>query len=398
MIAATAVGISHLVQSTRAGADYGLSMAWCILLIVLLKYPAFRFAADYASVTGKSLVHAYARQGRIALAWLVFAMLIEMFVGASAVSLVNAGVLISVFDLTVESSTGAIIVLLITAAVLINGRYTKAEKIVKFLVITFSMLVLLATIVAVPQLGSQGRELMANLSPDRQTIAFFVAMTGWMPLPVAVAAYHSIWIREKVAATDGIYTRSQAVFDLNVGWGLTFLLALCFLVIGAAALFQTGTLLPTSSPGFATLLFSVFTDLAGEWIYPLLAAAGLVVVWSTLIAIMDAVPRIMDHLYHEIRGDDDTAANYYRLFLTLQVLGCAIVLTVFLGDFASFIDVAASTAFITAPAIAYFNYRAVTSAEVSARYVPGRWLLVWNWLAILCFTVFAFLFLIFRFS
>ncbi len=52
MVAAIGVGVSHLVQSTRAGADFGLSLIWLVILIVILKYPAFRFAVDYASATG----------------------------------------------------------------------------------------------------------------------------------------------------------------------------------------------------------------------------------------------------------------------------------------------------------------------------------------------------------
>ena len=58
MLAAAAIGVSHLVQSTRAGADFGLSFVWLIILVSILKYPAFRFAVDYASLTNRSLVYA----------------------------------------------------------------------------------------------------------------------------------------------------------------------------------------------------------------------------------------------------------------------------------------------------------------------------------------------------
>ena len=49
MLAATAVGVSHLVYSTQAGGNYGFSLVWLIVLIVLLKYPAFRFAVEAAT-------------------------------------------------------------------------------------------------------------------------------------------------------------------------------------------------------------------------------------------------------------------------------------------------------------------------------------------------------------
>ena len=46
LLAAAAVGTSHLVQSTRAGATYGLTFAGLIVVVCVLKYPVFRFAAE----------------------------------------------------------------------------------------------------------------------------------------------------------------------------------------------------------------------------------------------------------------------------------------------------------------------------------------------------------------
>ena len=84
MMAATAVGVSHLVYSTQAGADYGFSLVWLIILIVVLKYPAFRFAVDYASATENSLVTGYSKISKIALAWLVGGIFVDMFVATGA--------------------------------------------------------------------------------------------------------------------------------------------------------------------------------------------------------------------------------------------------------------------------------------------------------------------------
>ena len=38
LFAAAAVGVSHLVQSTRAGADFGFGLLWALLLANLFKY------------------------------------------------------------------------------------------------------------------------------------------------------------------------------------------------------------------------------------------------------------------------------------------------------------------------------------------------------------------------
>ena len=41
LFASTAIGVSHLVQSTRAGADFGLLLLGFVIVVSLLKYPFF---------------------------------------------------------------------------------------------------------------------------------------------------------------------------------------------------------------------------------------------------------------------------------------------------------------------------------------------------------------------
>lgn len=66
LFASAAIGTSHLVLSTRAGAHHGMIFLWIILAALVLKYPFFEFGTRYAVATGKSLVSAYKKQGRLA--------------------------------------------------------------------------------------------------------------------------------------------------------------------------------------------------------------------------------------------------------------------------------------------------------------------------------------------
>ncbi len=197
MMAATAVGVSHLVYSTQAGADYGFSLLWVIVLIVMLKYPAFRFAVDYASATERSLVTAYSKISKIALAWLAVGFFVDMFIATGAVSLVTAGLIISVFKIPLSGPQVAVGLMVISAVVLLNGQYGKAEKIVKVLVIVFSVLVVTATLFSLPLLGSDDRGVMATLTPDRSLAIFIIAMAGWMPMPTNGAILYSKWVCER---------------------------------------------------------------------------------------------------------------------------------------------------------------------------------------------------------
>jgi len=64
LYAAIAVGVSHLVSSTTAGATYGFVMVGYLVLVCLVKYPTFLFGARYAAATGETLVEGYTRMGR----------------------------------------------------------------------------------------------------------------------------------------------------------------------------------------------------------------------------------------------------------------------------------------------------------------------------------------------
>jgi Mn2+/Fe2+ NRAMP family transporter len=393
MMAATAVGVSHLVYSTQAGADYGFSLAWLIILIVVLKYPAFRFAVDYASATEQSLVTAYSKISKIALTWLAVGFFVDMFIATGALALVTAGLIISVFDIPWCGPQVAVALMVITAVVLLNGQYARAEKLVKVLVLTFSVLAVVATVFALPMLGSDSREVFAALTPDRSLAIFVIAMAGWMPMPTNGAILYSKWICERRKIDHDRFDYARALGDFRIGYGLTLVLALCFVAMGTAVLFDTGRDVPATAAGFATELFGIFTTVIGNWSYPIIASAGIAVIWSSQVALMDALPRVTDRLVGVITGRPADAPNRFKQFLAVQVVGVTFMLLFLMSNFRTFIYFATSMGFVAGPAIAYYNYRAVTSKDVAAEYRPSSVLLVWNWISIIVLTTFAIAFL-----
>jgi Mn2+/Fe2+ NRAMP family transporter len=389
MMAATAVGVSHLVYSTQSGADYGFSLAWLIILIVALKYPAFRFAVDYASATEKSLVTAYSKISKIALGWLAVGFFVDMFIATGAVSLVTAGLLISVFNIPLSGPQVAVGLMVFSAVVLLNGQYVKAEKIVKILVLAFSVLVVAATLFSLPLIGGDERGVMATLTPDRSLAIFIIAMAGWMPMPTNGAILYSKWVCERKKVDRENFDYSRALGDFRIGYGLTLVLALCFVIMGTAVLFETGRQVPATAGGFATELFGIFKTVIGTWSYPIIATAGIAVIWSTQIALMDGVPRVTDRLVGILGGRPADAPSRFKLFLAIQVVGVSIMLLFLMSNFRSFIFFATSMGLVAGPAIAYYNYRAITSSEVPVEFRPSKALITWNWIGIFIFTAFA---------
>jgi len=62
--AGAAIGVSHLVQSTRAGATYGFALVGLVLVALVFKYPAFSFGPRYAAATGTQFLPEVSQQSR----------------------------------------------------------------------------------------------------------------------------------------------------------------------------------------------------------------------------------------------------------------------------------------------------------------------------------------------
>ncbi len=163
--------------------------------------------------------------------------------------------------------------------------------------------------------------------------------------------------------------------------------------MGTAVLFETGRQVPATAAGFASELFGIFTTVIGNWSYPIIAAAGVAVIWSSQVALMDALPRVTDRLVGIIQGRPADAPSRFKLFSAVQVVGVSVMLLFLMRNFTSFIYFATSMGFVAGPAIAYYNYRAVTSDDVAQENRPSKLLINWNWISVFVLTAFAVAFL-----
>ena len=70
LFASTAIGVSHLVQSTRAGAIAGFGLLWAVVAANVAKYPFFEFGSRYANATGPLVKYYKTRRSRAHLKWI----------------------------------------------------------------------------------------------------------------------------------------------------------------------------------------------------------------------------------------------------------------------------------------------------------------------------------------
>ncbi|MBT8268108.1 MAG: Nramp family divalent metal transporter, partial [Bacteroidia bacterium] len=171
LFAGAAIGVSHLVQSTRAGADFGFGLIWALLLVNLAKYPFFQFGPRFASATGMSLLDGYRKMGKgvlIAYFILTFA---TMFTIQTAVTIVTAGLASSLFGDFISVETWTIIILAICSVLLMLGRYKLLDNLIKVIIIVLSISTILAVVMAIGK--NEGSIIWTQVLPENSVeIAF----------------------------------------------------------------------------------------------------------------------------------------------------------------------------------------------------------------------------------
>ena len=377
--AGTAVGVSHLVQSTRAGAGFGFALVWVVLLANVIKYPAFEAAPRYTAATGKSLLHGYAKQGRWALVLFLVLTIGTMFTVVGAVTIVTAGMAGAMISKSLSPPVWSAILLLATAGLLASNRFALLEGLMKvmMLLLTVSTVVCVALLIGKVDLSS------IPLGPpipklSTANIAFLIALVGWMPTAIDMSVWQSLWSLEKTRTTKRRVSLAGALFDFNVGYIGTAVLAVCFVCLGAMVLNGKGVEIPNSGGAFAALFVDLYAEALGDWSRPVVLVAAFTTMLSTTITCSDGFPRALENAVEQLRGtgpedgkQPSGRTTVYWIALSVVSVGALTLITFFAENLAGLVDLATTLSFLTAPLLATLNLRVVTSAEVPEDARPG---------------------------
>lgn len=404
--AATAVGVSHLVQSTRAGADYGGGTALgvvvaVVLLANLLKYPFFEFGPRYAAATGESLLEGYARLGRWAVGIYVVVTVGTMFTVQAAVTLVTASLATQLFGGLLTPFGYSVGLLAICAVLLIVGRYPLLDAVVKVIVVLLTLSTLVALVSAL--IAGPGEPSGPAAAPRLGTaaaFAFMIALVGWMPSAIDISVWHSLWTLERSRQTGYRPRLSEVLFDFRLGYFGTAGLALVFLALGALVIHGSGRDLPSGAADFAAAFIAIYTDTLGAWSRPLIAVAAFTTMFSTTLAVTDGFPRVLQRATGLLtpRVPSRRLDALYWVWMLVIVVGALLVIRLFLGRLTLMVDVATTLSFLTAPVLSWFNLKAVTGPAMPAGTEPPRWLRSLAWAGLVLGAVFAFVYVAWRVS
>lgn len=354
LYAGAAIGVSHLVQSTRAGAQYGYILITAIILAHLFKYPFFAIGPRYAQQSGKSLVEGYAKIGKWAIVLLLVLTVTTMFTVQAAVTIVTAGLAQKLTGMALPPWQWSAILLIICFLILQIGKFNVLDQLMKVIMIVLSLSTLLAFVFSFgvdKQITSEGLKIFSLT--NELDLGFLISFVGWMPAPLDIAIWHSIW-----TITNGVKSKSEnkGNFDFNVGFYGTAVLGICFLILGANTLYGTGIQIESGAGKFASQLVDIFTLSLGPWSYYIIIIAAFTTMFSTTLTCLDAMPRVMQKI--SVQLSFPTLVNT-RFWMIILVVGALIILGKFVESMGQMVQLATTISFLTAPVLAYLSYRLV---------------------------------------
>lgn len=352
LMASAAIGGSHLVASTQAGALYGWQLAIMIVLANVLKYPFYRFGVQYTYRTGDSLVAGYAKLSAGYL-WAFFGLCtVSGVISTAAVAVLSATILRVMLPFEVGVVGLSACVIAVSWLLLVVGHYRLLDGLTKAIVV----LLTLATVVAVLMAMGSDRAMASDFVPvspwNLASLGFIIALMGWMPAPLEFSAIASLWTAKKIQEDNP--SSHQGMMDFNVGYLTSSVLALLFLVLGVLVQYGTGEEIASKGTAYVGQLIQMYTTTIGSWARPLVAMIAFLCMFGTVITCIDGYARASaESLSLLKRGKPKPKVSAFTGFTALAGFG---VITFFLGQMQLLLKFAMISAFLSAPVFAFINY------------------------------------------
>ena len=390
LYAGAAIGVSHLVQSTKAGALFNYDLIIVLILANILKYPFFEFGTRYANATGNNLVDGYAKVGKWAV--IVFAILTfgSMFIITAAVSVVSVALIAYVFEISINISVLSVIILLVSGLVLIVGKYSLLDKFIKFIIVLLSVSTIVAVFAALGVDKVVKPESFVNFEwTNSAHILFLISFVGWMPAPIDISVFSSLWTNAKTKSLGYTPALKDVLLEFRIGYISTTILAICFLVLGGLVMWGTGESFSDKGTVFAGQLINMYTISIGDWAYWVISIAAITTMFSTTLTVLDAYPRVLSAIQENLIGKKQKPIKHLSVYwLLLLIAGTSVIIMFLAKSMAFMVNFATTLSFIVAPILAWLNYKVVTDSHMPDSHKPDKFLRILSWIGIAFFVVF----------
>ena len=384
IMAATAIGTSHLILSPVAGARFGYELLWLVLFSHVFKYPAFEFGPRFAIATGTSLIRGYQNVPGPK-NWAVWAFLattvLQGLVLLAGMLSVTAAILVAslgTFSLTVW------VVILGVAIIVLHrmGKYPALAVGSKVAMLVITVISIIAFCAAPPRISDLAQAFIPSIPTG--SLVLVAAILGLMPTGINVAIWHSLWALEQMdawreAASDKRAMLRLGLLDLKVGYILSAVLAVIFVSLGANLLAPRG--LTPSGIDVALTLSRIYTEVLGNWMFPVFMLAAFAAMFSTAYSVMDGFPRTFSTLLRTLFPANEALKKAsdpaYWVFMAV-IFTFAIGANYIFPNPVQMIQLIGIVSLAVAPILYGLNYYCVTRLIDDESLRPKRWLRLWG--------------------
>ncbi len=408
LLAGACIGGSHLMSSTTAGARFGFGLIGLILITNLFKYPFLLVGTRFTAATGLSLLEGFKTRNPIYLPLFLVVSIITGTLTIAAVSFVSGLLLtnIPIFS-TFPPMDLSIGVLVLSGLILMLGQYKALDLISKVLVLLLTLLTAIAVISLFNQLSPGDIQLnFFNSSPSPwklSNLAFLIPLMGWMPGPVELCVWPSLWMFSKAKNSNYIPKQEEAEFDFNLGYIITVVTAVFFVTLGALTMYGSGEVMMSGSGvSFAQNLIRLYTVSMGDWAKWIIIPAAFAAMFSTTLTCLDAYPRsisaVQGLLLNKDRGISSSSKEKKRLdtWLVLHIFASLAALLIAKSGGVTvkdFVFGAMTGSFLTAPIFGWMAIDTLNSNLVSKKYHYGSFMRLLAWLGLIFLSGFSILFI-----
>lgn len=368
VMASAAVGGSHIIASTQAGAIYGWELVSIVILANLFKYPFFRFGVQYTLDTGNTLLEGYRQKGQFYL-WLFLALnIFATVINTAAVGLLTAAILTFIIPIPLPMPVLSSLVIVVITGILLLGKYRLLDSLSKIIMIALTVTTVSAVVIAFMRNGMQGvapADFVAPSPWELSKLAFLVALMGWMPAPIEISAINSMWVVAKRRLTKVSY--QDGLFDFNVGYIGTAILAVVFLALGALVQFGSPETVEMVGGKYIAQLINMYASTIGEWARLLIAVIAFMCMFGTTITVIDGYSRTNVESLRLLLGKRESTVRTLNIAMVLAAASGLAIIFYFNNAVGPMLKFAMIASFVSAPVFAWLNLSLTMKAKHSVK-------------------------------
>lgn len=293
VLAAAGVGAGDLVSSLNAGASFGLTLVWAVVVGVVIKFVVTESIGRWHLATGVTPIQGFNSLGKwLTVFFVIYAIILGFFYGAAISSAI--GLTINAMFTSIPVWVAAIGAQVVGVVLVWIGRYRFFESIMALFVGLMFVSIVGAAVLSRPSIDV----LLAGFQPTIPTNgAFYVlGLIGGVGMSIGLLSYGR-WMKQR-GWSGPEWIRAMRL-DLIIGYVMTFIFMVAMMVVGAAFV--------QSAEGIQGVEgFTALADPFGEQYGPVakwfLLIGMFSAVFSSLVGGYNALANVFTDIVHVLRN------------------------------------------------------------------------------------------------